>query len=70
MGEIVQDILRDVQDMLRSELRLARAEVTDKAQRAGKAGDCWAEPLYAGCWRPAAWLRRASRRWLSRCRSG
>ncbi len=38
MGEIVQSILRDIQDVLRSELRLARAEMTEKAQRAGKAG--------------------------------
>jgi protein-S-isoprenylcysteine O-methyltransferase Ste14 len=38
MGEIVQSILRDIQDVLRSEFRLARAEMTEKAQRAGKAG--------------------------------
>jgi Flp pilus assembly protein TadB len=38
LGEIVQDILRDVQEVMRSELRLARAEMTDKAKQAGKAG--------------------------------
>lgn len=36
-GEILRDIARDFQDMLRAEFRLARTEVTEKAQRAGKA---------------------------------
>ncbi|MBZ5580831.1 MAG: phage holin family protein [Acidobacteriia bacterium] len=38
LGEIVQDILRDMQNVIRSELRLARTEMTEKARRAGKAG--------------------------------
>ncbi len=38
LGEIVQDILRDVQNVVRSEFRLARVEMTEKARRAGKAG--------------------------------
>jgi hypothetical protein len=38
MGEIVQDILKDVQEMFRSEFRLARAEMGEKAGKAAKAG--------------------------------
>ncbi len=36
-GEIVQDVLRDVGDVVRGEVRLARAEVAEKAGKAGKA---------------------------------
>jgi hypothetical protein len=38
LGEIVQDILRDIQNMIRGEIRLARAELGEKARHAGKAG--------------------------------
>ena len=37
VGEIIEDVVHDFGDIVRSELRLARAEITDKAQRAGKA---------------------------------
>jgi len=37
-GEIVQDVMRDVGEVVRGEIRLARAEVTEKAAKAGKAG--------------------------------
>jgi len=33
---IIQDVVRDVGEMVRSELRLAKAEMTDKARQAGK----------------------------------
>jgi hypothetical protein len=35
---IVQDVLRDVGDIVQGEIRLAKAEMGEKAQRAGKAG--------------------------------
>jgi hypothetical protein len=37
-GAIVQDMLRDVGDIVQGEIRLAKAEMGEKAQRAGKAG--------------------------------
>ena len=37
IGEIVQDVVHDFGDIVRSELRLARAEVTDNVRKAGKA---------------------------------
>lgn len=37
LGEIVQDVLRDIQEVMRSELRLARTEMADKARQTGKA---------------------------------
>jgi nitrate/nitrite transporter NarK len=48
MGEIVQDILRDVQEVIRAELRLARAEMTEKARSAGKAGGMFGGAAVAG----------------------
>jgi uncharacterized membrane protein YqjE len=38
LGGIVQDILLDIQNVLRAELRLARVEVAEKARRAASAG--------------------------------
>lgn len=38
IGDIVRDVVRDLQEIVRSELRLARTEMTDKARSAGKAG--------------------------------
>ena len=40
--EIVQDVVRDVGDIVRSEMQLARAEVTRELQKAGKAGGYFA----------------------------
>lgn len=37
-GAIVQDVLRDVGDIVQGEIRLARAEIGEKAKKAGKAG--------------------------------
>jgi len=48
LGEIVQDILRDVQEVIRAELRLARAEMTEKARSAGKAGGLLGGAAIAG----------------------
>lgn len=36
--EIIQDVLRDVGEIVRAELHLARAEMTEKLQMSGKAG--------------------------------
>lgn len=48
MGEIVQDILKDVQEMFRSEFRLARAEMGDKAGKAAKAGGMFGAAAVGG----------------------
>jgi hypothetical protein len=37
-SEILRDVVRDVQELLRSEVRLAKAEVTEQANRAKSAG--------------------------------
>lgn len=37
-GAIMQDVMRDVGDIVRGEIRLARAEIVEKAQKAGKGG--------------------------------
>ena len=37
-GAIVQDMLRDLRDIVQGEIRLAKAEMGEKAQKAGKAG--------------------------------
>ena len=36
-GEIVQDILQNLQDIIRSELEIAKTELTERGKRAGKA---------------------------------
>ena len=36
-GEIMQDVVRDVGEVVRGEVRLARAEMSQKARQAGKA---------------------------------
>lgn len=38
MGEIIRDLISDVQHIVRAEMRLAKAEVKEKAQQAGQAG--------------------------------
>ncbi len=48
LGEIVQDVLRDVQEVIRSEMRLARAEVSEKARKAGKAGGLLGAAAFCG----------------------
>ncbi len=37
-GEIMRDLVRDMGDMVRSEIRLAKAEIKESAIQAGKAG--------------------------------
>lgn len=37
-GEIVEDVLRDVREIVRGEVRLARAEMMEKVRRSGLAG--------------------------------
>ena len=37
-GEIMQDVVRDVGEVVRGEVRLARAEMSEKVSKAGKAG--------------------------------
>jgi hypothetical protein len=37
-GEIMQDVVRDVGDVVRGEVRLAKAEMAETARNAGKAG--------------------------------
>jgi hypothetical protein len=37
-SDILRDVVRDIQELLRSEVRLARTEVSEKAERAKSAG--------------------------------
>lgn len=37
-GEVLQDVTQDIGNLVRAELRLARAELGEKAKKAGKAG--------------------------------
>jgi hypothetical protein len=37
-GEILQDVMRDVGEVVRGEVRLAKAEMSEKVSSAGKAG--------------------------------
>ncbi len=47
-GQIIQDVARDVRDMVRSELRLAKAELKETAAQAGKAGGMFAGAAVCG----------------------
>jgi hypothetical protein len=38
IAQIVQDTMHDVQDLVRSEIRLAKAEMEEKTRKAAKAG--------------------------------
>lgn len=38
VGDIVQGVMRDVGEIVRGEARLAKAEISEKVQKAGKAG--------------------------------
>jgi hypothetical protein len=38
LGEIIQDVMRDVGEVIRGEVRLAKAEMGEKVSKAGKAG--------------------------------
>jgi len=47
-SDILRDVVRDVQELLRSEVRLAKAEVTEQANRAKSAGGLMAGAAVAG----------------------
>jgi len=38
LGEIVQDVMRDLGDVIRGEVRLAKAEMSEKVSQASKSG--------------------------------
>jgi hypothetical protein len=38
VSELIGDVIRDIQNIVRAEIRLARTEYGDKARRAGRAG--------------------------------
>jgi uncharacterized membrane protein YqjE len=54
LGEILQDILHDFQEMVRAELRLAQAELSEKARKGAKSG------MYLGMAAIAGFLAAAS----------
>jgi len=47
-GEIMQDVIRDVGEVVRGEMRLARAEISEKASKAGKAGGMFGAAAVCG----------------------
>jgi hypothetical protein len=47
-GEIMQDVVRDVGEVVRGEVRLAKAEMTETARNAGKAGGFFGGAAVAG----------------------
>jgi Flp pilus assembly protein TadB len=47
-GEILQDVLADVGQIVRGEIRLARAEIRQKAAKAGKAGGLLGGAAFCG----------------------
>ncbi len=44
LGALVNDLTTQVPDLIRSELRLAQAEMTEKGKRPASASACSAEP--------------------------
>jgi len=48
IGDILRDVVRDVQDLLRSEVRLAKAEVSEQVDRAKSAGGLFGAAAVAG----------------------
>ncbi len=48
IADVLQDILANVQTIIRSEVRLAKAEVTEEATKAGRAGGMIAGGAVAG----------------------
>jgi hypothetical protein len=48
MGQLVDDATRDLSDIVRAELALARAELREEAMRAGAAGGMFASAGYLG----------------------
>lgn len=58
-GDIVQSVMRDVGEVVRGEVRLARAEMTDKAKQAGKAGGMFGGAAVCGLLGAAALVATA-----------
>lgn len=58
-GDIVQSVMRDVGEVVRGEVRLARAEMTDKAKQAGKAGGMFGGAAVCGLLGAAALVAAA-----------
>ncbi|HEY1340522.1 MAG TPA: phage holin family protein [Bryobacteraceae bacterium] len=56
LAAIVQDVLRDLQNMMRAEIRLARAEMAEKAQRAGSAAGLFGAAAVCGLLAAAAFV--------------
>ena len=48
-GAIIQDMLRDIRDIVQGEIRLAKAEMGEKAQKAGTAGGFMGGAALCGC---------------------
>ena len=48
LGEIVQDVMRDASEVVRGEVRLAKAEVSEKVGKAGKAAGLFGGAAVAG----------------------
>lgn len=55
-GEIIRDILADIQNIIHAEIRLARAELAEKAQRAGRAGGLLGAAAFAGLFAGACFV--------------
>jgi len=58
-GEIMQDVVRDVGEVVRGEVRLARAEMSEKARQAGKAGGFFGGAAVCGLMAVAAMVAAA-----------
>jgi uncharacterized membrane protein YqjE len=55
-GEIVQDILNNIGELVRSEIVLAKTEVRDEAKKASKAGGLFAAAGLLAFYGMAAWI--------------
>jgi hypothetical protein len=58
-GDIVQSVMRDVGEVVRGEVRLARAEVTEKVSQAGKAAGMFGGAAVCGLLGAAALVAAA-----------
>jgi len=47
-SDIAQDVMRDMGDVVRGEIRLAKAEISEKAAKAGKAGGFYGAAALCG----------------------
>ena len=51
MGELFKQLSDDMSKLVRQELKLAQAEMTEKGKKAGSASACSAPPRSSGWWR-------------------